>query len=422
MTLLLLLCQSAAARSQQLTGSLSFEMIGEDYNTILTVSDTEIHSRSLPGIPRPLVYTDSIRRAGDIVSGTITILQWNCAFKGHLDADSLDLQLISRRDGRELGRLRAGKSYHINYTLSSVVDQMMELTHRHIYDPRLLDTKAWKHYEAELRQYGPFLQDDLELLALAYRNSNSLPFTHYSLSKMSDTAWTHYYEQAYETPTPATLTELQQGTALLTISSFGGNGKSLEACMQQVIDRKYNKLIIDLRENSGGGAGAVLTLSRYFTNGKTAAGALLTGKWFQKHKDPPTAKDYQSFMVFSEGSTLDLINSFTKHEGIILQAKPAAQLFNGKVYILTSATTASACEPFVYSMQYFKRALIVGERTAGAMLSKIPFDMANGYKLFLPVTDYYTIDGRRLDKNGVQPDILTGKDEALEKVKTMIND
>lgn len=419
---MLLLCQSAGAQQKSLTTTLSFETIGEGYNAILSVSETEIRSRALPGIPRPLVYTDSIKRKGDLVSGTITILQWNCAFSGYLSADSLDLQLISRRDGRDLGRLKGGKSERISYTMSSVVEQMMELTHRYIYDPRQLDTKEWKDYEAELRQYGAFLQDDLELLALAYRNINSLPFTHYTLSKMSDIAWKHYYEEAYETSTPATLTELQQGTALLDITSFGGNGKSLEEYMQQVIDRKYSNLVIDLRENSGGGAGAVLALSKYLANGEAPAGALLTSKWFQKHKGPPTTKDYKNFMVFSEGSTLELINSFTKHEGIILQAKPAAKIFNGKIYILTSNTTASACEPFVCSMQYFKRAVIVGEQTAGAMLSKIPFDMANGYKLFLPVADYYTIDGRRLDKNGVKPDILTGKDEALEKVKAMINE
>jgi len=41
--------------------------------------------------------------------------------------------------------------------------------------------------------------------------------------------------------------------------------------------------------------------------------------------------------------------------------------------------------------------------------------------LMLPIADFYTYDGVRLDKVGVAPDIVVKSDDALAKALEMIN-
>jgi len=56
----------------------------------------------------------------------------------------------------------------------------------------------------------------------------------------------------------------------------------------------------------------------------------------------------------------------------------------------------------------------VGEKTAGAVLSSKLFDIPGGLHLRVPIADYFSITGRRLEGAGVVPDIEVPADQALE--------
>jgi len=90
------------------------------------------------------------------------------------------------------------------------------------------------------------------------------------------------------------------------------------------------------------------------------------------------------------------------------------------MYILTNGNTASTCEPIVYVLKESERATIIGEKTAGAMLSATLFDIYGKYKLFLPIADFYTYDGVRLEGVGVKPNIETTSENALNKTLELI--
>ena len=62
----------------------------------------------------------------------------------------------------------------------------------------------------------------------------------------------------------------------------------------------------------------------------------------------------------------------------------------------------------------------MGERTAGAMLSGARFPINNQYHLFLPISDFITADGYRIDKVGVAPDVERKSSEALEYVLNVL--
>ena len=98
---------------------------------------------------------------------------------------------------------------------------------------------------------------------------------------------------------------------------------------------------------------------------------------------------------------------------------PHTNAFKGNVYILTSNKTASTCEPIVDALKRSGRATIVGENTAGAMLSAAMFQVSGKYHLFLPIADYYNADLQRLDQVGVKPDIEVKADDALDHVLSL---
>ena len=101
--------------------------------------------------------------------------------------------------------------------------------------------------------------------------------------------------------------------------------------------------------------------------------------------------------------------------------KPDNPIFSGTIYILTNGKTGSTCEPIVYAMKNSKKATIIGETTYGGMLAASPYVVSEKYKLMIPIADFYTYDGIRLDKVGVSPDITVNSDDALNKALEIIN-
>lgn len=79
--------------------------------------------------------------------------------------------------------------------------------------------------------------------------------------------------------------------------------------------------------------------------------------------------------------------------------------YSGRVAILTDRATASAAEIFSHVLQHHKRATVVGRLTAGAVIASRHYSLPDGGRLQVPVTDYVSLDGRRLEGRGVTPDL-----------------
>ena len=113
----------------------------------------------------------------------------------------------------------------------------------------------------------------------------------------------------------------------------------------------------------------------------------------------------------------DIMDAYTNLEAFrMVIPSHSNPTFKGKVVILTSNITASACEPLIDLLQKEKIATIVGRKTAGAMLSGNYFRISKELNLFLPISDYLTAEGKRIDKVGISPDISVNAEEALEYV------
>lgn len=92
--------------------------------------------------------------------------------------------------------------------------------------------------------------------------------------------------------------------------------------------------------------------------------------------------------------------------------------YAGPLVVMVSQYTTSAAEIFAQLIQDYGRGKLVGEKTAGVMLTSIFWPLPGGGKLQMSVYDYRSPKGRRLEGNGVQPDVTV----AYPEVPTEEND
>ena len=98
---------------------------------------------------------------------------------------------------------------------------------------------------------------------------------------------------------------------------------------------------------------------------------------------------------------------------------PAEPNFDGNVYVLVDGRSASATELAVDAFRACGLATIVGERTAGEMLSQSMFDVVEGYIVSRPGADCYSMAHGRVEGQDVPVDIEPESSEALRTAETL---
>ncbi len=209
------------------------------------------------------------------------------------------------------------------------------------------------------------------------------------------------------------------GVFVLPLESFAGlDANRLAQQFATLRDRKARALIIDLR-NNGGGTYSSGFVAAHLTAEPSTSGILFAAP--AREAVLAGAGDAFPVVAVQDIEGLDALAALIRQHGAFtLGVRPAEPHFAGPVVILTSRQTASAAEPLVDSLQRRGRATVVGEPTAGEMLSGQSVPVGHGWTLFFPVLDYVTGDGRRLDQVGVLPDELVSADRALDRAMEML--
>jgi carboxyl-terminal processing protease len=193
-------------------------------------------------------------------------------------------------------------------------------------------------------------------------------------------------------------------------------------------------LIIDLRGNTGGGIAALRVMS-LLTPGKVPVGFALDRRRVTANLET----EKHRFPRFSRipGSTRFLWMRALKFAPAMVQKKPIVleteglgkQPFHGRVVLLVDRHTASAAEMIVAFAHENSLATVVGEKTAGRLLSATSVKVGHGFRLALPTGAYYTWKGSILEGTPIDPDELvefnwrqrrTGKDYQLEVATTLL--
>ena len=135
-------------------------------------------------------------------------------------------------------------------------------------------------------------------------------------------------------------------------------------------------VVIDLRQNSGG---------------STISLGIVIGEFFERSVDCGT-------FIWRGG-----------HRGDKSSWQIGSARYGGKVAVLVDGATGSAAEIFSAVLQEHGRATIIGRKTAGAVLASWFHGLSGGGELQLSRMDYVTPKGRRLEGDGVEPDVKVAR-------------
>ncbi len=351
---------------------------------------------------------------GNSLTGEIQNLFSKGHFKGTIENDSLILT-VEQKNGKTFDlKGHKVKKFTAKRDYNSIYQHVFELTEDNLYKQDFLKTKKWMKFKKRILKLTRNIKDDLEMQIAFFAIVREFPFSHYQLNPIGDK------KETTTQNTFAKLTEINKNTVVLAIDSFTGTKQQMQDLLEQIQTKNYSNLIIDLRNNYGGNFLSAYPLGQFLISKPLIAGIFPNQKWYKQHNRAPTHEEYAQFNEFSDGTMQEWITKASEKYGSYLKIYPSENHFTGKVYVLTNRNTASTCEPLIYALKQEKIATIIGENTRGAMLSMNTFPVDDGISLGIPLNDYITYSGDRIDRIGISPHVKVKSDKALSKALEII--
>ncbi|HEX8131319.1 MAG TPA: S41 family peptidase [Pyrinomonadaceae bacterium] len=190
----------------------------------------------------------------------------------------------------------------------------------------------------------------------------------------------------------------------------------------------HDALVIDLRGNGGGTLSAAMRLGDYILPHTQPVGYFAGRNGLTRHRARSIDQlNASALPVFSGYNSEDFAREMANTGALMLTTGGRApRAYRGRVVVLIDEYCFSASEALASVVKETRVATLIGRRTPGAMLSAIAAPVAGGWTLLLPVWDFRTPQGVRVEGRGVEPDILVkdrgGKDAdiaaALKFLKT----
>jgi len=309
-------------------------------------------------------------------------------------------------------------------TGTAVFDSVVRVLERHFYDPGY-NGADWARLVAEARPRAAAARSDGEAYAVISGLLRALGTSHLNFTAVPRVP---RVPPPFPASTPALRAPaastpsvgwqvLSPSLGYLRIESFSPSGAALVSEVARM-DSAFAEMatlpaiVIDLRGNEGGSvdlayrlaqhlhatpvpAGYFVVRRGYDGRGMRTAGALDTATVPALPKDGSMTGAMLADAVEAAGGA-----------AMLYVGGGLARTYTGRIAVLTDENTGSAAEAVAAILQEARGAVVVGERTAGAMLSSADVMVASGWRLRYPAMDYRTAAGRRLEVDGVAPDVL----------------
>ncbi len=321
-------------------------------------------------------------------------------------------------EGKQVDQAAALRDY------SAVWRSIEQVVAAKIFQPKDLESDAYQLFRQRMTAISHRALDDLDLLIgfrFAWAND---PFSHFELRRSDVSA-----EMMFRS-----LDELRIGresarvsfdgdVAILRVDTMMGNDtiEQIDAAYQAIAEAGSKALVIDLVGN-GGGAFAVKPLVEHVIDESLDAGYFVSQKWNVAHNELPTAEQIRAVEPWS-GWKLSAFWQDVQEMGLMrLRFSPVEPNFDGPVFVAVDKRSASATELAADALRSSGLVTLVGETTAGEMLSQSLFDAGEGFLVSLPVADYASAAHGRIEGVGVPVDVEAGSAEALETAKRLALD
>jgi C-terminal processing protease CtpA/Prc len=170
-----------------------------------------------------------------------------------------------------------------------------------------------------------------------------------------------------------------------------------------------DRLIIDLRGNTGGGIAALRVMS-FLTPGRIPVGFALDRNRTTANLDTEKLSFPRFARIPPSPKNLWLLGlryapAMLAKKPIVLETEGLGPMpFHGRTVLLVDRHTASAAEMIVAFARENNLSTIIGERTAGRLLSSTSVKVGKGFRLALPTGAYYTWKGAVLEGTPIEPD------------------
>jgi hypothetical protein len=291
-----------------------------------------------------------------------------------------------------------------------------------IYDPALLDRPEWRSFFRELDARFASVPDDVHAMAVFYALTPRLRMSHLELFRDPRIAATPLDSLLADDPNPDALVGLSfpaPGVARLRAARWSGVTSAVDRAFVRIDSAAPHTLILDIRGNPGGDVSSMSPVT-HLVRDSLQAGVFLGPGWYRTHRAPPTSAELAAIPVLSDGGAKTVIHGVRRHGALRGVVPPRAPYFGGRVFLLVDGRSGSASEPLAHLLKTTGRATLVGERTAGGMLSAPPHPVGDGWVMIFPEADYFAADGTRLEGNGVRPHVAVASDRALATVAERI--
>ena len=211
-----------------------------------------------------------------------------------------------------------------------------------------------------------------------------------------------------------TTSKLERGIGLIRVSMFPGIlGMDVARDMTRAVsDLACDRLIVDLRGNTGGGIGCLRLMSLLcddrrgvgYSLGRDAVRAGRTKEQLPAFDRIPSSKWGVVPLAIKFARAGRSVAVFTERLG---KAR-----HHGQVALLVNEHAASAAEMVAAFASEYGLATLVGTKTPGRLVATSAFKVGHGYRVALPVAAYHTWKGTNLEGQGVAPHVDAPLDAA----------
>jgi carboxyl-terminal processing protease len=281
-----------------------------------------------------------------------------------------------------------------------------------IFDPHVLETPSYRVFRERLAAVAASARDDLDVLYAARLGWDNTAFSHYGLMRESSQTIVAAVNAGAG---PTAELRYEGEIAILRINTFLSDraAEEIDAAIAAIAARNPRALIVDLRATPGGSL-ASKNLIQGLIGQAMPMGHFTGNAWWRSHNAPPNAQDIAERPADTFDNPESALQTFMQDGLLPVEVRPAAVRYAGPLFVLIDAETVSVAELAAATLGGSGRAVLVGERTAGELLTADTVPLVEGFYMMTPLGDYADARLGRIEGIGVSPHHEAPSRDALD--------